>query len=352
MKGIPSFLHMIKLYTDSSLVIPENRGEVHPLIFDLHYFEKTHQDVTSHYSLVTNPEIADVFLFPINYNSIQNKGYQSHYKALYNLAQKNDKKLMVYTGGDYGKTFNDDTIIVWRNAGFKKSNDTHTIIIPAFIDDPLQRKGMNHKAIAYAARPQISFTGFATASLKEVLRATTATLKANVYRLCNKDQSDKQVLFNAARERFKYLKQLEQSEIIETDFIYRSKYRAGVKTQQERARTTEEFYTNLSESPYTFCLRGAGNFSVRFYESLASGRIPVLVDTDCQLPLEHVINWHEHACIVHDDENLIKALKTFHKKYNQDSFTKLQESNRNLYQNYLVRDRFFCSLYNHLKSIL
>ncbi|WP_298328156.1 exostosin family protein [uncultured Dokdonia sp.] len=343
---------MIKIYTDSSLLIPENRGEVHPLIFDLHYFEKTHQDVTAHYSLVTNPEIADVFLFPINYNSIQSKGYQLHYNDLYNLAQKSAKKLMVYTGGDYGKTFNDDAIIVWRNAGFKKSNDIHTIIIPAFIDDPLQREAMEHKAIAYTERPQISFTGFATGSLKEVLRATAATLKANVYRLCNRDQSDKQALFSAARERFKYLKLLEQSEAIETDFIYRSKYRAGVKTEEQRALTTEEFHTNLSKSPYTFCLRGAGNFSVRFYESLASGRIPVLVDTDCQLPLEHVINWHEHACIVHRDENLIKALNTFHKKYNQDSFIKLQESNRNLYQDYLVRDRFFYSLYNHLKSIL
>ena len=343
---------MIKIYTDSSLLIPENRGEVHPLIFDLYYFEKTHHEVTSHYSLVTNPAIADVFLFPINYNSIQSKGYQLHYNDLYNLAQKSAKKLMVYTGGDYGKTFNDDAIIVWRNAGFKKSNDIHTIIIPAFIDDPLQREGMEHKAIAYTERPQISFTGFATGSLKEVLRATAATLKANVYRLCNRDQSDKQALFNAARERFKYLKLLEQSEAIETDFICRSKYRAGVKTEEQRVFTTEEFYTNLSKSPYTFCLRGAGNFSVRFYESLASGRIPVLVDTDCQLPLEHVINWHEHACIVHRDENPVKALSTFHKKYNQDSFIKLQESNRNLYQNYLVRDRFFCSLYNQLKSIL
>ena len=343
---------MIKIYTDSSLLIPENRVVAHPLIFDLYYFENTHPDVRAHYTLVTNPSIADVFLFPVNYNNIENKGYKSHYNDLYALAKKHTKKIMVYTGGDYGKTFNDDAIIVWRNAGFKKSNDTNTVIIPAFIDDPLQRKGMNHEAIAYTERPQISFTGFATGSLKEVLRVTGATLKANVYRLCYRDQSDKQALFNAAGERFKYLKQLEQSEAIETDFIYRSKYRAGVKTEEERALTTNEFYTNLSKSPYTFCLRGAGNFSVRFYESLASGRIPVLVDTDCHLPLEDCISWDKHICRVQEGEDLIASMLEFHKGHNQDSFNKLQDSNRTLYQDYLVRDRFFCNLHNLLKEFI
>ena len=41
-------------------------------------------------------------------------------------------------------------------------------------------------------------------------------------------------------------------------------------------------------------MRGGGNFSKRFYETLAMGRIPALVDTDCLLPFESTMTWKDH----------------------------------------------------------
>jgi len=198
----------------------------------------------------------------------------------------------------------------------------------------------------------VSFTGFATGSAKESLRILLATIKGNVKRFIKKDITDKQALFNASGQRFKALKKLENTKFVNTDFVFRDKYRAGATTQQQREQTTKEFYININESPYTFCLRGAGNFSIRFYESLACGRIPILVDTDCSLPLETIITWDEHICRIQYGDDLVGRLLSFHKKYTQDSFAKLQESNRSLYENYLVRDRFFCNLYAHLKQML
>ena len=56
-----------------------------------------------------------------------------------------------------------------------------------------------------------------------------------------------------------------------------------------------EFYENMVSSDYIVCVRGGGNFSVRLYETLAMGRIPIFINTDCLLPLNKSIDWKKHV---------------------------------------------------------
>ena len=177
---------MIKLYTNKSLLIPENRTEVHPLLFDLCYFENTHKSVGAQYQLVDQPDKAEAFIFPINYLTISQKGYQEQFNSLYTLAKSVNKKMMIYVGGDYGKTFKDDRIINWRNAGYKSTNEERNIIIPSFINDPLDREDVDFKIHEYLENPQISFTGFATSSHFENLRISLSTIKGNFKRVLKK----------------------------------------------------------------------------------------------------------------------------------------------------------------------
>ena len=343
---------MMKLYTYKDLLIPENRREVHPLLFDLHYYEQAHPSVFQQYSLLEDPNEADAFIFPVNYFSIPQKGCQERYESLYQLAVSQDKKLLLYTGGDYGKTFNDAVLITWRNSGCKTSNDQQTILLPSFISDPLERDDLVLKGHAYQEQPAVSFTGFANPSFKEQLRISLLTIKGNLTRLMGADSSDAQSIYNAAGKRFKYLKKLERDSKVQTDFIYRAAYRAGAVSAAQRQQSTKEFFQNLNASPYTFCLRGAGNFSVRFYESLALGKIPVLIDTDVQLPLEQLIDWNQHICRISPDEDIVEKLLEFHKSHTASSFKALQISNRSLYENYLVRHAYFCKLHDSLKALL
>ncbi|WP_194852189.1 exostosin domain-containing protein [Nonlabens antarcticus] len=343
---------MIRLYTLEALLTPQNRSKVHPLLFDLYYFERAHPSVNENYKLVDRPDLADALIFPFDYFQITTKEEQSAYKKLYKLAESHHKKLMVYTAGDYGKSFYDSQIIVWRTGGFKNTNDKQTIILPAFIDDPVQHGQIQLKNLPYSKHPNISFTGFATAGWKEQLRIVGSTLKNNLFRKLGKDDSDTQFIYNSASKRFRYLQQLEASRVIDTDFIFRNKYRAGAHSILEREKTTQEFFQNLNNSPYTFCLRGAGNFSVRFYESLACGRIPVLVDTNCSLPLEERINWEEHICLVQPSENVVEKLIAFHRSFDESSFIELQQSNRKLYEKNLVRHHYFCHIHDRLKAML
>lgn len=80
-------------------------------------------------------------------------------------------------------------------------------------------------------------------------------------------------------KRMETLNALSASPDIETAFILRDQFMGGL-TQQSK----DEFYINMMNSHFNVCNRGAGNFSIRFYETLAAGRIPVLLDTDIVLP--------------------------------------------------------------------
>ena len=53
---------------------------------------------------------------------------------------------------------------------------------------------------------------------------------------------------------------------------------------KDRRSNRNEFLDIMRNNVYQLCCRGGGNFSHRFYETLACGRIPVVVDTDIPLP--------------------------------------------------------------------
>ena len=74
-----------------------------------------------------------------------------------------------------------------------------------------------------------------------------------------------------------------------TDFILQQQFWGG-KPQDPALKN--QFWQNLQSQPFALAPRGAGNFSMRFYQALSVGRIPVLIDTDMPLPLADTLDWH------------------------------------------------------------
>lgn len=95
-------------------------------------------------------------------------------------------------------------------------------------------------------------------------------------------------------------------------------------------------------------MRGGGNFSVRFYETLAMGRIPILVNTDCLLPLANTIDWKKHCVWVEENDQQLIAQRVFdfHQQHNQTSLEDLMQTNRKLWEDNLRIGSFFKSYYN------
>lgn len=164
------------------------------------------------------------------------------------------------------------------------------VAVPYFFEDRVG--GVTERPDA--ARPSVAFCG------QGASRGGAATVQALArigQRLWNKAKPEvvPPLAGGHVRLRAAALEHLHQHPGIDDHFLIRDQYRAGARTEEERAATQEEFNANLRNATYALCVRGTGNFSARFYEALSFGRIPLFVDTGCILPFESEIDWRSRT---------------------------------------------------------
>ena len=236
----------------------------------------------------------------------------------------------------------------FRLSGFKSKLSQKDFIIPSFVNDTYLKLNTNFFTLQKTNLPHIGFVGHAKLGLKKWVKEFIIHIKTKTRIVLKNEKSDLQAFYPSGHKRAQFLNRIQEYESIITNFIFRNQYRAGIKTEAQKQQTTREFYENMSQNPYTFCIRGAGNFSVRFYETLAMGRIPVLIDTDCKLPLEQNIDWNKHAFIINESDmnSFENQLTKFHEELSELDFIKLQENNRKLWETKLERVAYFKAIHN------
>ena len=120
---------MLKLYTDTKLINEGNRSYVFPLIFDL-YFSKS-KFLTQFYSLTDRMENSDIIILPLEYTFMLKK-HDNYLNQFFIDATGFDKPIWVYSGGDFGKSFDEEQIYNFRLGGFKSKLNDRTIILPSW----------------------------------------------------------------------------------------------------------------------------------------------------------------------------------------------------------------------------
>ncbi len=332
---------MLKLYTDNKLLTEENRQYVFPLLFDLYFGDN--KILSNYFKIVNSIKEADIVILPLEYGFML-KNFNKYVDLFIIKAKNFNKPIWIYSGGDYGISIEDKGIYNFRLGGFKSKLNNNTIIIPSFITDPysLQIKD-GFKPKKKEKQPKIGFVGHAKGGIMKYFKEYFIYLWINIKRFFKLVYADYQPFYPSSLKRAHLLKVFEKCDQVSTDFIFRDKYRAGVKIEEKKADTTKEFYQNIFDNPYTLSMRGGGNFSVRFYETLAVGRIPVLLNTDCLLPLSNTIDWNEHCVIIDetDYKSVGQKVLDFHTNLNEDEFISLQKNNRILWKKYLTRHTFF-----------
>jgi hypothetical protein len=118
---------------------------------------------------------------------------------------------------------------------------------------------------------------------------------------------------------------------------------SGIDGDLVRQSMRREYVDSVFSNLYALCVRGAGNWSYRFFEALSAGRIPVLIDTDCALPLEQSVRWERHICRIpaadlHEAPRMIAA---FHDQLGPVGHAEMQRRNRELWETRLCPERFF-----------
>jgi hypothetical protein len=339
---------MIKIYTDTSYITPQNRKIIFPLLLDLCYINNL--NLLENYRIVSVIEEADIVIVPVQIDYFFKNKKEAWLYDFIDEAIQLKKKVWVYSSGDFGITLN-RSVYTFRLGGFDSKLDDKTVIVPALITDPYNELEKEFHPIAKSLFPAIGFVGNANGSLVKWCKEITVHFIHNLKRKTKNVFADSQPFYPSGIKRHQFLSALQKNDKINTDFIFRKKYRAGAKTESEKKRTTLEFLENINGSPYTFCLRGAGNFSIRFYETLAMGRIPFVIDTDICLPLAAIIPWKKHYVLA-TEKDFMEQFIRFHNAISEKDFEQMQINNRILWLSYLNREAYFNSIYVVFKKLL
>lgn len=237
-------------------------------------------------------------VLPMSWNYYHAQGMLPRAEAFVAGAAKAGKKVLSWTSGDFGvKVPHFDNLVVLRASGYRSKLPAYHRGMPVFFGDPLKR--FYHREDIFLRekqdKPVVGFCGQAKGTPAKYLLDIIRTALRNARFYTGLSVEDPQEIYPSTLRRARILHAIEKDGRLIADFIKRDQYRAGVAAPEARFHTTMEYYDNMIRSDYIVCVRGGGNFSVRLYETLAMGRIPVFVNTDCLLPLVDHIN-SERAC--------------------------------------------------------
>jgi len=127
---------------------------------------------------------------------------------------------------------------------------------------------------------------------------------------------------------------LDGSSRINTDFIMRNSFWAHNEMTKDEARIG--YMRNMIDNSFIVCMRGAGNFSYRLYETMMMGRIPIIIDNDQVFPFETIINYSEFSIKIHVDNinNLENILFDRISSLSDDDISKMQNRSREVWIEY------------------
>lgn len=290
--------------------------------------------------LVNTPEEADAILLPHNFPLLND--HQDYTEKMVHLSASTQKPLAIFWHGDSDAAVDIDASVVFRTSQYKEHLRSNEVMMPAYAEDLLH--GDLTLRSKEDRKPVVGFCGWAD---YKNFKNRIGTFVQNTYWKLQHDP----VRIKGLTYRMKAIDQLLHSTLIQTNFIVRSSYsghKSTIKTDPKQTR--REYVDNLLSADYALAIKGDGNYSYRFYEALSLGRIPVLLDTDCILPLEDVIHYDEFIVRVPYTQ-LHRMDEIIYDHWNRTSpeeFTVMQKKAREVFEKYLRIDAFLAYAMNNL----
>jgi len=272
-------------------------------------------------------------------------------------ARESRKPLLVFYWSDDERPISVPGAIFFRTSMRKGRDYWHrAFAMPGWLQDPLEVGPPEMIGPRpWESRPRIGFCGLTSpAGSHDVrLRRLRRTVKgiAHLLGLARIPDLTPTLLRRAA------LDVLTGDQRVDTDFVERDQFFGGAALpdgtydREKHATVRRDYSANILGTDYTLCIRGAGNFSHRYFDTLAAGRIPILVDTNGGLPFDFVIDWSSCGPIVPASSlrALPGAVLEFHSRLGARGFVERQRENRRLYEKYLSPEGFFSRFPLHFK---
>ena len=308
------------------------------------------------FEMVETPGAADIVVLTMKWQYyVENDLVPLALRAL-EVARAARKPFVVFCEGDFAANFpaGGNDIHVFESAGYHSRRKNRIHGIPPFFDDPLPAACGGEVQPREKGRPRVGFCGQAGSSIgRHLARAARVRLRMAQWRLGRLKWEPTPFEHTWFRQRV--LDTFAASDAVDADYVLRTKYRAGIQTAETRndlaEKSRREFVENVLTTDYTLCVRGGGNFSLRFFEALALGRTPVLIDTDCALPYHEQIDWRRYMPWI-DARDLREApqiVADFHARMTPDEYREHQLACRALWVDRLSPDGFFSHFHEHFE---
>ena len=281
---------------------------------------------------VNQPEEADYILIPHSYFQIKKE--QDYLKRMEQLALKHGKRIIMITGADFDDHIPIMNALIMRVSQYRYKQASNEIIIPPFARD-LQKEISDH--IEPRSLYSVAFCGWAGyASPRSFIAEKVKNAKWDILSFIK--GSHMKAHKKGRWYRRKALKELQAIEWLDSNFIIRSSFGGHSSTAQVDIETARQDYiNNILESNFALCVKGDGNHSIRFFEVLSAGRIPLLIDTERYLPFEDEIDYSKFVVRVSykDLGNLDSVLKEKLKSLTESDIDQMRKNARKAYEEHL-----------------
>lgn len=325
-----------------------NRERMYADVGNLHLFEKC-----------KNIGAADAILLPTDYSHAKRRAPEllQHFLS---LSERFSKPLIISSLGDTTEDIPGQRTIVLRTSKYRWSANKNEIFCPPIVNDR-SKQGKISLIYNKPKRPTVGFVGFAIKPksnnfIGQKLPFGYRDHLFNILTPLSKRLGPK-------RSGFYYRKSaldiLNADKRVDLDFIQRSHWGLLTSLPDEQLKNhREEYDNNIEMNMFTLCVRGAGNFSLRLFEVLSMGRIPILIDTEDVRPCEEELDYSDFCFITSwkDLASLNENFMDFYTSASVETLTTMQTKARHAFEHHLdfrvfSKILFYSKLPNLLKNI-
>ncbi len=318
-------------------------------------------------------EDADVAVLPADWADVSKNGTAKNLALEFtDLVKQAGKKVAIFFHSDSDEAVPIENAIVFRTSFNRSQRRPNEFAMPAWCDDFMEKYLDSRLTLrAKSEKPAVGFCGIAYSPRASIGRVKTLCLQGHVLPAINElrtllsfCQAEVFGCKIADSNRGSFLRRrvmrlLSKSELVETNFIVRDHFAGGAISGDGKwdgdlfQKVRQDYVHNMLDSDYALCVRGAGNFSWRFYEAMSCGRVPLFIDTDCGLPYDWLMDWRQQFVWVEEQDvpSVAERLVRFHNSLSPEDFQNLQINCRKWWEDWLSPVGFFTNFYRHFERL-
>ncbi|MFA6039751.1 MAG: exostosin family protein [Candidatus Peribacteraceae bacterium] len=343
---IKVFIKLLPPYPHVPLLYPNlGKQERQSILFLNNAFAHLEEPIVH---VTENPRDADFFLLPHNYSGVRRE--TAYLKGFADLARRHGKKTIVIAHGDSSAPIPFPDAVIFRTSQYAYEKRGNEITMPAYAEDLLGGNPLMPRPL----RQEPPVVGFCGWTEYKDLKNRAGTLARDAWVTARSILTRRPELLAETKGitlRRRALAVLECSGAVRPNIIRRGSYSGHASTiKMDPSRARWEYVDNMLQSDFSLVVKGDGNYSYRFYETLSLGRVPLFLNTACRLPLEDVVDYGAFTVFVEQGQmhRLADVAAERYRGFTPEGFLQMQRRAREAFEKYLRVDSFFRYAVEHL----